>query len=196
MLYLSLALLSALALAASPLTLAIQQSNETYLGYMTLTDCPPALNLTPGAVALQTLTPTTIFEGVREADGSTFWGVVEGGQTLLLNEQQIKQLGQAEQLVYFNSSLSSDFRSRQFILSSSLPNGNLNLTFATATATIPNHLSLQTTHAMSTNFSQQTLQLLEMCQSPLQLSFVGSSSYLGLCPNSSLLIVFNPYYQN
>jgi hypothetical protein len=54
-------LLLLLAATSFSRTLAIQNSNETYMGYLTLTDCPPAQGVTPGGILLETLNASKVF---------------------------------------------------------------------------------------------------------------------------------------
>ena len=65
---------------------AIQSSLETYFAYLPLTECPLAPGQEQGGLHYQPITPAFSFQRVRDDEGLTFWGMVEGGMDLLVHQ--------------------------------------------------------------------------------------------------------------
>jgi hypothetical protein len=104
--------------------------------------------------------------------------------------------GTYAQLVYYNSSISEDLSSRDFILTSFTETGNIVLTLAYAQYNGLENITLNISSNITTNLSQNATQIVSDCLNQgknLQLIYLGEDYFLALCPNTTDLFSFNPF---
>jgi hypothetical protein len=188
-LFLLLALL--LALSSGQQMVAIQSSNETYYSYVPLTTCNSG-NSDPlfGDVIYQELDALTIFSNIQIINEITFWDAVNGGTTMMMNSDELLD-GGYQQLVYFNSSIETNFQSRPLLLVNLLPDGNLQMFVATPQYQNDSLVPIINAN-LTTDFDQPEQDYLSNCSSLPQVLYIGNSTFLAFCPYAPQLFIFDP----
>lgn len=137
------------------------------------------------------LGPVTIFESIEVVNEVFFWGAVVDGMRMIVNQQELLQNGQYDQVVLFNSSISSNFTQREVILVQVDTTGNIIFTYAEPTYNYSSNTLTPSPISQTTfELGDQINKIVKDCSNngnTVKITYTGGNIFLGLCPNTTNL---------
>lgn len=149
----------------------------------------------PGKLDYTELDPVTIFESIEVVDEVFFWGAVLDGMRMIVNQEELLQNGQYDQVVLFNSTISSNFTQREVILVQVDTIGNIVFTYAEPMYNYSsNTLTPSPISQVTFSLGDQIAKIVRDCSAignTVKITYAGDDLFLGLCPNTSNLFAWD-----